>query len=113
MITESRIDGITVSEENLDEAIGRLLAVMKAPAEMDVTELRRALVIAARVLRRGDETHPPGASNHQERLPVREQVRHALVHLERHICGAQSVEDEVVQALIRLLLAVERRERLH
>jgi hypothetical protein len=78
---------------------------------MDAEELRRALRIASRVLERGDCNHLAGADNHWLKVPVRDHVARALVHLDKFLVGAAGEADDLAHALTRLLLAVELRAR--
>jgi hypothetical protein len=77
------------------------------------SELRRALAVVARVLEAGEHTHKPGADNHWLSLSAREHVRRAMIHAEKFILGilCETDEDELAHAAVRLLLALERRER--
>jgi hypothetical protein len=79
---------------------------------MDARDLRLALRVAARILDAGEVTHPTTAPNHWSRAPVREHAVKALEHLDRHLVGASTGEDDLALALARLLLAVERARAL-
>jgi len=80
---------------------------------VEANELRRALAVVARILEAGEHTHKQGASNHWLSLSPREHVRRAMIHAEKFILGilVDSDEDELAHAAVRLLLALERRER--
>jgi hypothetical protein len=79
---------------------------------MDAGELRRALRIVAQILASGERTHSPGAANHWLKVPSGEHANRAITHLDKFLVGANGCEDDLGHALTRLLLAVERRERL-
>jgi hypothetical protein len=79
---------------------------------MDAGDLRNALRIVARILARGERTHPPDAANHWLKISTRKHVARAMTHLDRFLVGANGCDDDLAHALTRLLLAVELRERL-
>ena len=76
---------------------------------MDAGELRNTLKIAAAVLARGER--PATSPEHWQALTVRQHVAHALQHLDKYVVNANSGVDDLAHALVRLLLAVELRER--
>ncbi len=78
---------------------------------MDASELRRALRTVAVILREGEKTHPRGASNHWTNLRVRDHGVRAMEHLTKYLVGARGDDDDLAHACVRLLLALELRER--
>jgi hypothetical protein len=77
---------------------------------MDARELSHALRRVARVLAKGEETHPPGSDGHWLAISPRDHAARAAVHLEKYLLGLKD-EPHLEHAPTRLLLAVERGER--
>jgi hypothetical protein len=75
---------------------------------MEATDLRRALKVVAHILEVGERSHPAGSWRQD---PPREHQRRAAAHLERALLNVWHGEDELGNALVRLLMAVELRER--
>jgi hypothetical protein len=78
---------------------------------VDAGELRKALRKVAHILEVGDANHPVSAPNFWQKLPVREHLRRAMVHLERSLLDVRGRDDDLAHAATRLLLALELRER--
>jgi hypothetical protein len=75
---------------------------------MEGTELRLALKVVAGILKAGERSHAPGSWLEDS---AREHQRRAAAHLERAMLNVWQGEDELGNALVRLLMAVELRER--
>jgi hypothetical protein len=75
---------------------------------MEATDLRGALKVVAGILKAGERSHAPGSWLQDS---PREHMRRAAAHLERALLNVWQGEDELGNALVRLLMAVELRER--
>ena len=76
---------------------------------VDGAELRNALRIAADVLARGERLS--ASPDHWQALTTKQHAARAIAHLDKFLVNANSGVDDLGHALVRLLLAVEQRER--
>jgi hypothetical protein len=74
---------------------------------VDAADLRLALRVAAAIIKDGEVSHLGSWLD----VPVREHMRHATAHLEKALLGVWQGEDELGNAMVRLLMACELRER--
>jgi hypothetical protein len=75
---------------------------------MTSADLRRALRVVASIIEAGEESHPRDA---WLQLPIKEHLAKGARHLEKVLLGVRSDENDLANAILRGLMALELRER--